>query len=400
MNQKTHVSSLTGYLKRAVLPVVVIVVAAVAVTYMMNTSKHAKRGKPTREARLVDVVEVTPATVPLSIEAWGTVEAAREINLQSQVAGEIREIGKQFEPGAYADKGSLMLQIDTADYESTLSQRRADLVKAKADLALEVGKAAVAEQEFGLLSQEAVPSPAQRRLMLREPQQATARASVASAEAILAAAELDLTRTRVTAPFNALILERHTDLGARVAVGGNIATLVGTDTFWVELALPAATLRWIDLPNQNAPGAEVNIYQDKVWDKGYFRQGRVIRLRGDLDEIGRMASLLVEVTDPLGLDDLSQQPLLIGAFVRAEIKGRELKDVVTLEWGWLRDDDKVWVMDRDDKLAIRLPQVVYRGVNQVFIRGGLEPGDRVVTSELAVAVEGMPLRLAQERAKP
>jgi RND family efflux transporter MFP subunit len=376
------------------------VVAGLAVAYLMNTTKHAKRGKPAREARLVDVVEVTPATVVLSIEAWGTVEAARQISLQSQVAGEIRQIGEHFEPGAYAEKGALMLQIDTADYESALRQRRADLVKAKADLALEVGKAAVAEQEFALLSQETVPSPAQRRLMLREPQQATARAAMASAEALLAAAELDLTRTRVTAPFNALILQRHADLGARVAIGGNIATLVGTDTFWVELAVPAATLRWVDLPRQGAPGAQVYLYQDKVWDRGYFREGRVIRLRGDLDEKGRMARLLVEVTDPLVLDDPTQQPLLIGAFVRAEIRGRELQDVMTLERGWLRNDNSVWVMDSSDKLAIRYPQVVYRGVNQIYVRGSLESGDRVVISELAVAVEGMPLRLAQEPPRP
>jgi RND family efflux transporter MFP subunit len=395
MTQKTDAPSLSGYAKRALPFLVVIVIAGIAVAFLMNAPKHAKRSKPTREARLVEVVEVTPDRVSLNIEAWGSVEAARQINLQSQVAGEIREIGKQFEPGAYADKGALMLQIDKADYESALRQRRADLVKAKADLALEVGKGAVAEQEFALLSQEAVPSPAQRRLMLREPQQATARATVASAEAALAAAELDLARTRVTAPFNALILQRHTDLGARVAIGGDIATLVGTDRFWVELAVPAATLQWIDLPSQQAPGAQVKLYQDKVWGEGYFRKGRVIRLRGDLDEKGRMARLLVEVADPLAVKDQTQQPLLIGAFVRAEIEGRALQDVISLERAWLRDEDRLWVMDSNDKLAIRHLQVVYRGVNQVFIRDGLEPGDRVITSELAVAVEGMPLRLAQ-----
>ncbi|MEJ2620275.1 MAG: efflux RND transporter periplasmic adaptor subunit [Candidatus Thiodiazotropha sp.] len=397
MTQKKPLSS---YLKRSLLPLIVIIAAALAVAYLMNTSKHAKRGKRAREARLVEVVEVAPATVSLRIEAWGTVEAARKINLQSQVAGEIRQIGKHFEPGAFADKGTLMLQIDRADYESIVDQRRANLVKAKADLALEVGKAAVAKQEFGLLKREAVPSPEQRRLMLREPQQATARAAVASAEAELAAAELDLSRTRVIAPFNAMVLQRHADLGARVAVGGDLATLVGTDSFWVELAVPTASLRWIDLPTQEAPGAQVDLYQDKVWNSGYFRHGQVIRLRGDLDEKGRMARLLVEVADPLALDDPDQPPLLIGAFVRAEIKGRTLQDVITLQRSWLRDNDRVWVMGADRKLEIRQPQVIYRGADQVFIRGGLKGGDQVVTSELAVAVDGMPLRLAGERRRP
>ncbi|MEJ2609843.1 MAG: efflux RND transporter periplasmic adaptor subunit [Candidatus Thiodiazotropha sp.] len=400
MTQTTLAPSLLQYAKRVLPLLVVILVTGITVAYLMNADKHAKRGKPTREARLVEAIEVTPTTVPLNIEAWGTVEAARQISLQAQVAGEIRQIGKNFEPGAYVEKGSLMLQIDKADYESALEQRRADLVKAKADLSLEEGKSAIAEQEFKLMGKEAVPSPAQRRLMLRQPQQATARATVSSAEAILAAAKLDLARTRVTAPFNALIMDRQSDLGARVSIGGNIATLVGTDTFWVELAVPAATLRWIDLPDKSTPGAQVNLYQDKVWDKGYFREGHVIRLRGDLDEKGRMARLLVEVTDPLALDDQTQQPLLIGSFVRAEIKGKELQNVLILERGWLRDDDKVWVMDSEDKLAIRLPHMVYRGVNQVFVRNGFKPGDRVVTSELAVAVEGMPLRLARGTTQP
>lgn len=400
MTQTPHAYSLSWFAKRVLPPVLVILVAGLAVTYLMNAETHAKRGKPSREARLVEVVEVTPATVPLSIEAWGTVEAAREITLQSQVAGEIRKIGEHFEPGAYVDKGTLMLQIDTADYELAVRQRRADLVKAEADLALEEGKGAVAEQEFGLLSQETSPSKAQRSLMLRKPQQATARAVLASAEAVLAAAELDLARTDVTAPFNALIMERHTDTGARVAMGGDIATLVGTDTFWVELAVPAATLRWIDLPNQGGQGAKVRLYQDRVWSKGVFREGRVIRLRGDLDEKGRMARLLVAVDDPLAMHDQTQQPLLIGSFVRAEITGRELQDVLALERGWLRDDDKVWVMDSAGKLKIRTPQVIYSGADQVFVRGGVEPGERVVTSELAMAVEEMPLRLAQKSPRP
>jgi RND family efflux transporter MFP subunit len=400
MTQKTHAPSLSGYAKRALPFLVVIIVAGLATAYLMSAPSHAKRGKPSREARLVEVVDITSDRAPLSIEAWGTVEAARQINLQSQVAGEIQQIGKGFQPGAYADKGSLLLQIDRADYEMTLRQRHAELTKAKADLALEIGKAAVAEQEFELLSQETAPSPEQRSLMLREPQQATARATVASAQAVLAAAELDLTRTRVTAPFNALILERHADLGARVSTGGNIATLVGTDTFWVELAVPAATLRWIDLPTQNTPGAQVSLFQDKVWDKDSFREGRVIRLRGDLDQKGRMARLLVEVKDPLALNDKTQQPLLIGAFVRAEIKGRELQDVIALERNWVRDGDRVWVMDSEDKLALRQPHVVYRGVDKVYVRGGLQPEDRVVISDLSVAAEGMPLRLARETRQP
>ncbi len=396
MSNTPESSTLWRFTRRAIPSLAVVLVAGVAVTYLMNTSSHAKRGKPTREARLVEVVTISPTTAQLTLEAWGAVEPARQIELQAQVAGEVQRIGDNLEPGAYVDQGEQLVQIEASDYQLAVRQRKADLVKAEADLALEAGKGAVAKQEFTLLKQTSTPSPEQRSLMLREPQQATARASVAAAEAALAAAELDLARTRIAAPFNALVLERQVDSGARVAVGGSLATLVGTDSFWVELAVPAASLRWIGLPGAEQPGSTVRLYQESVWGEGRYREGRVIRLRGDLDEKGRMARLLVAVPDPLARQDSAQDRLLIGAFMRGEIAGLELQDVLALERAWLRDEDALWVMDAEGKLAIRNPEVIYRGVNQVYARGGLLPGDRIITSELSVAVEGMPLRLADE----
>jgi RND family efflux transporter MFP subunit len=371
---------------------VIIALTGVVVTYMMTTSTRAQRSKPVRQARLVEVVDVVPQASRLTIEAWGTVLAARQVTLQSQVAGEVKHTSAAFEPGAQVAAGELLLQIDPADYQLAIRQRRADLTKAKAELALEEGKGKVAEQEFELLSQETEPSREQRRLMLREPQRETARADVATAEAALAAAELNLARTRVKAPFNALVMERQVNIGTRVGSGANLATLVDTDTFWVELALPAASLRWLKLPAEAEAGSEVRLYQEQIWGEGRYREGRIIRMRGDLDQKGRMARLLVAISDPLGLADEDLPVLLLGAFVRAEITGRELQDVLSLDRAWVRDNNTLWVMDRDDKLAIRRPPLIYSGITEVYVGDGLEAGDRIITSELAVAVEGMPLR--------
>jgi RND family efflux transporter MFP subunit len=371
---------------------VIIALTGVVVTYMMTTSTRAQRSKPVRQARLVEVVDVVPQASRLTIEAWGTVLAARQVTLQSQVAGEVKHTSAAFEPGAQVAAGELLLQIDPADYQLAIRQRRADLTKAKAELALEEGKGKVAEQEFELLSQETEPSREQRRLMLREPQRETARADVATAEAALAAAELNLARTRVKVPFNALVMERQVNIGTRVGSGANLATLVDTDTFWVELALPAASLRWLKLPAEAEAGSEVRLYQEQIWGEGRYREGRIIRMRGDLDQKGRMARLLVAISDPLGLADEDLPVLLLGAFVRAEIAGRELQDVLSLDRAWVRDNNTLWVMDRDDKLAIRRPPLIYSGITEVYVGDGLEAGDRIITSELAVAVEGMPLR--------
>lgn len=363
------------------------------VTLMMASGTEAQRKKPERTARLVETVTLTPSDYRVRIEAWGTVQAARRVVLQPQVSGQIKSIGDGFEPGAQVKAGELLVRIDPADYQLAVSQRRADLVRAKAELAQEQGRRAVAEEEFKLVGVEV--TTAQKRLMLREPQLESARGSVASAEAALDTAKLNLSRTEVRAPFNALVIERNVNVGTRVANGTDLAVLAGTDAYWVELAVPAASLRWIDIP-----GASVRLYQEQVWGKDAFREGRVIRLLGDLDSAGRMARLLVEVADPLAMESPDRPALLLGAFLRAQIEGRRIDGGFAIDRSWLHDGDTLWVMTADNRLDIRPVEVLYRGATQVYLRDGLKAGDRLVTSDLAVPARGMPLRTAESGGAP
>jgi hypothetical protein len=180
--------------------------------------------------------------------------------------------------------------------------------------------------------------------------------------------------------------------GTRVTTGSDLVRLVGTDEWWVELALPQSSLRWIELPEgPDRPGSTVRI-RHQSWGPETYREGQVIRVRTDVQEGGRLARLLVAIPDPLDRTDADRPRLLLGSFVEGTIRGRELEGVYRLEDGWLREDDTVWVMADDDTLAIRETEVLHRSGGSALIRGGLEPGDRVVTSDLAVAVAGMDLR--------
>ncbi len=392
MNQ-TGTRSRLGRRLAALLPALgVLVVAAAVVAYLMGSVTQAERKRPQREARLVEVSTISPADHAITIEAWGTVQAARSVALQSQVGGEVQAIGDNFEPGAQVKMGDLLIRIDPSDYQLAVRRARSEQTRVRAELALEEGRRAVAEQEFALL--ETAVTDEQRKLMLREPQLETVRAAVAAAEAAVAEAELNLKRTELRAPFDALVLARGADLGTRVTTGTAIATLAGTDAYWIELAVPASALRWITIP-----GATVRLYHEPVWGAGVHREGRVIRLRGDLDDKGRMARLLVEVSDPIGSRQNSEAPrLLLGGFVRGEIEGHALDGVFAVERAWLRDGDTLWVMDDAAQLSIRPVEVVYRGANHVYVRDGLKPGERIVTSDLAVPAEGMALRAAGEPA--
>lgn len=383
----------TGRMRTVFGVLAVLGATALIVIYMMASGTEAKRKPPERTARLVQTLSLSPVDYRVSIEAWGTVQAARRVTLQPQVSGQIQSIGDGFEPGAHVEAGDVLVRIDPADYQLAVSQRRADLVRARAELAQEQGRRAVAEEEFKLVGGDV--TPAQKRLMLREPQLATARGAVAGAEAALETARLNLSRTEIRSPFNALILERNVNVGTRVANGTDLAVLAGTDAYWVELAVPAASLRWIE-----TPGAVVRLYHDQVWGKDAFREGRVIRLLGDLENAGRMARLLVEVPDPLAMEDPEKPSLLLGAFLRAEIEGRRIEGGFAIDRSWLRDGDTLWLMTDEDRLEIRPVDVLYRGARQVYLRDGLKAGDRLVISDLAVPAPGMALRTSEKRESP
>ena len=129
-----------------------------------------------------------------------------------------------------AAEGAALLRIDPADYQAALRQRRSELAQARADLELEQGRQAVAEQDFELLGEEL--DEGNRHLVLRQPQLKQARARVDFAEAALRRAELDLQRTRISAPFDAQILSRDVATDSQVSTGDSLARLVATDRYW------------------------------------------------------------------------------------------------------------------------------------------------------------------------
>ena len=92
-------------------------------------------------------------------------------------------------------------------------------------------------------------------------------------------------------------------------------------------------------------------------------------------------------------------PLLIGSYVRTEIEGLAIPDVVVLRREYLRDGGNVWVMNNSGALEIRPVEIVFRNRETVYVSKGLSDGDRVISSDIPAPVEGMPLRIEGDTRK-
>jgi RND family efflux transporter MFP subunit len=218
-----------------------------------------------------------------------------------------------------------------------------------------------------------------------------------AAESTLEQAKLQLERTTVYAPFNAVAQEEFVDEGQLVNPQTQLATLIGTDRFWVQVSVPVDRLQWMAFSNAGKDEAfKVRVVQEVSADTRIELPGRLVRLLGDLDPVGRMARVLVEIEDPLGLKDKKNPdrlPLMLGAYVRVEIEGRRAEEVFRVPRTAIREGDQVWIANEEDRLEVRPVEVFWRSKDTVLIRNGLREGDRVIANSIPLPIPNMKLRV-------
>ena len=224
---------------------------------------------------------------------------------------------------------------------------------------------------------------------------ATAEAQVSAAEAALQRAKLNLKRTSVSVPFNALVESRDVEVGAEVTPNSVLGRLVGTDAYWIEVSVPVNQLHWIRIPvRAGEPGSPVRVCTEVADGPSACRSGEVLRKASALEEQGRMARLLVSVPDPLRIEEAQADmpELILGSYVRVEIEGAQEMRVAVLDRALLQDGNRVWIAGEGDKLESRQVEIAFRTPQSVYVVGGLREGERLITTSLTGAVEGMPLR--------
>ncbi|MFQ5565666.1 MAG: efflux RND transporter periplasmic adaptor subunit [Paracoccaceae bacterium] len=377
---------------KTVIPLAILAVAAVISLTLYLTAPVADREARPRVPRLVEVIEVTPATQGPRIEAWGEVVAARTLVLRPEAGGTIVALSDRLTPGGLVQKGEELIRLDDREQRLAVAQAEAEIRQIEARIAIEEGQQARARRDLERLPGKLTES--QRQLVLRAPQMAELQAELAAAEAARERALVDLSHMVLRAPFDALVIEEQVAPGTMLSAGSASATLVAADRFHVVLAVPVSALDWINPKS----GQILRLTQPGIWPEGSFREGTVERLTAGLSATGRMAELVVAVDDPLARkpQNRGKPRLLLGSFLRAVGEGRVIENAVALDRAYLRDHDTVWVMTAEARLEVRPVTVAWRGAETVLISAGLAAGDQVITTPLAVVAPGMEVRLAEE----
>lgn len=330
----------------------------------------------------------TQQSVTLDVAAQGEVRPRTDISLTAQVSGRIIDVADGFVNGGAFKENDILLKIEDADYRASTAAAKARLAQSEEALRREEAEAALAREDYDDLGRAEDPTD----LTLRIPQLAQARANFEASQAEYRAAQINLERTVIRAPFQGRVRERIAGVGQFVSPGAQLGRIFSTDVAEIRLPLTDLDLAKLGVPidfieSDDNPGPSVEL---SAVIAGELHQwtGRIARTEGAIDATTRQIFTIAVVEDPYGAGADNNAPLAMGLFVDAKIEGRPYENAIVLPRAALYGRDRVYVITEDNLLEERTVIIVSSDRDTVTLASGIMPGERVAASPLRGAGNG------------
>lgn len=319
----------------------------------------------------VTVLRVAPTQVPLTIEAIGQTEGAKEVEVRPRVGGML--IKQLYQEGSSVRAGQPLFEIDRAPLEIALSEATAERAQqqAKADqTARDAARLKPLAAEQAVSQKEYDDAVAAARL---------ARAAVQASDAKVRDARLNLSYATVTAPVSGVSGRAQRSVGSLVSATGDnlLTTIVQPDPIWVRFGLSDSDLA--RLPGQRlAPAAIRGVQLILPGGAVYEASGRLNFTSTQIDP--KLGTLQYRAAFPN-----PQNEVLPGEMVRVRLVAGERSNVFIVPQTAVMQQAEghfVFVVSPGNKASIRPVKTgEWQGENWVIL-SGLKPGDAVILDNL------------------
>ncbi len=375
-----------------ILAPVLVLTISIGVVQALSAAKPAPEKKEETQ-RLISlyVDEVKSDIVTISVQTQGEVRPKTEIDLIPQVSGRVVAISESFAEGAEFGPGETLIKIDDANYKLAVIRAQAQVAAAKVAVQRELANAKIKEDHW--LDKRTSGEPT--AYALNKPQVLEVEAKLLAAEADLKEAKLNVARTEINVPFLGRVREKNIGIGQYVTAGTRLGRVFSTDTVEIRLPLTDTQMAELNLPMgfmADAFNAPVVQFKAHIGNHEHFWTGRIVRTHASVDSQTRLIYAIAEVEDPYGLGSDSGAPIAVGMFVHAEIASVNSQAALVLPRLALRNANKVYVINDENRLEIRTVEVISTSKETVLVSTGVEVGDKVVTSTIPAAVDGMEVR--------
>ena len=370
-------------------PVLILVLLIGGGFLILNNPPEVQRGGPPGGSQtVVEVMTITSQPFQIDVATYGTVSPRTQSALVAQVSGQIMSVADNFRAGGFFKQGDTLVTIDPRDYEADVQIAQASLMDALQAQAEEEARSEQAAQDWARLGD---PNEAPSDLVLRKPQLMAAQARVASARSNLVKAELDLERTRITAPFDGRVLSQQVDIGQVVNVGLTVAEIYSTDLVEVRLPIKNADLGYVDLPETADDEQPLVTFASELGDEVSWT-GRVVRTEGAIDQASRQLHVVAQIDAPFDTSN-GTRPLKIGEYLTASITGRQIQHALVLPNETIYQNSYVYVVE-EGVLRRQEIEIDWQDRAVSIVSRGLSPGELLVTTPLGQVTSGTRVSVA------
>src|SRR5471032_1594773 len=352
-----------------------------------NARPVGRPGRPAAGPVPVVAITVAPKSMPILVEAVGTVQAISSISLKSRIDSQIVKVN--VEEGSLVKEGDLLFELDARTLkaqlgviEATIRKDQAQIVQAKRDSAraddlLTRGAGTVVTRDTNVTSQKAL--------------EAQLESDQASRDNIVA----QITYTEIRAPVSGRIGSIPYKAGTIMRIADNtvtsvLATINQVDPIFVQFAIPQ-----VILPDLRAAMAKGDVQVHAVMDDGKRQSGVIAFIENTVDpNTGTVCAKAVIAN--------ANEGLWPGQFVKAEVVlGVEPQALsVPAAAVQLGAQGPYVFAIKDGKTAEVRPVTVKRTQGgESVIGSGLNTGDSVVIDGQLRLVNGAPVSVKQAPAE-
>ena len=362
---------------RTVLVASALLSSVVALTLAGCARNEAATVAAQPQAPQVSVAEVLKRPVTEFDEFTGRFVAVERVEIRPRVSGYIASVS--LTPGREVKKGDLLFTIDPRPYEAALKGAKAELARARTQLALSRSER---ERAVKLLDQHAI---SQEEFDSRSSGTEQAEANVEAASAAVDTAALNLSWTRVESPISGLVSREEVTSGNLVSAGQTLlTTVVSVDKIYVEFESDEQVyLKYAALTRAgeiaNSRNSHLPVWIGLADEKDTPHEGQMVFLDNALDaQTGTIRAR--------ALLDNKERRFTPGLFARVKLEGSAKYEALLINDSAVGTDQNVryvFAVGPDNKVeyrAVKLGPVVSDGLR--VVRDGLKPGELIVVNGL------------------
>ena len=328
------------------------------------------------EAPSVRVMRPMVGSHSLTVALTGEVHARAPVALRPLAAGRVVQVSPALRAGGTFRAGATLLVVDPTHAKLRLERARAMLDAARGRLRRHQDQGELDAKQYRERHPGAEVPASVARLGRIERFEGRVRAAMAD----VALAELQLSETRFSLPFDGTVIAAPVSVGEVVSRANGVGTVFRTGHLETRAPVPVADLAYLGDP-RGRPAS--------VLAGGQRFEAVVSQVSSVLAPRTRLSMLLLDFTDA------NAPPP--GTFVRVTLEGPAFDDAYLLPPEAHRAGDSVWVVD-DGKLLRETPRTLGR-TDAGWIVAAFDGRDGVVLGAVPGERAGLTVNVVAEGAK-